>query len=436
MFFSEIRSFARQYRQTLRNITWLGLSGILVKPLWIVFITILCARFLGDVGYGIMMTALSLTYLTFSFTSLGIEMYVVREVASDKSRASLFFTNFLVFRLAIYALAACVTVLVAVLLGYTHILLQAVLFASIYKVTLNLTEYSRKFFQVFEVLNYQALSEVLEKFLVIAGGSLLLFTTAAPHWTLMGMAVGMLLTAGWCIWWVANKYVRVRLELFDTGFLLRSLRTLIPFGLVSLFGMIYWRVDTVMIEALMGVASAGHYSLAFRIIEALNMLPIIVAHAAVYPRLSNLSFNGNRKEFRRLTRYVMVGLAVASLPIAAGVFGLAPTLIRWVTSDPSFIPSATVLRYLVVTFPLACLNNTLYVALIALNRQKILATSLGIVSLFNVISNAFLIPLIGINGAAIATVASEALLLIMNLFAYRYGQARLVQRVVDPVVTE
>jgi len=409
----------KPYRKALQDIAWLSAASVAVKPLWLFFITVLCARVLGAESYGVLNTALSLAALAFALTNLGVSQYTVREVAGDRSLASQYLTNFLSLRLAVAVPTAVIALAVGVVLGYERGLLLAVGFACLYYASQTLSEYCHSLFQAFERLRYQALSVVLEKVLVISGGALLLYSTTSPSLTLLGMAVGMVATAALTARWTVKFIAPFRFAELDAQFVGDSVRVLVPFALAGVFGMMYFRVDTVIVEAMLGTTAAGQYGLAFRIVEALNMLPLLLVHASLYPRLSRLFKEGNYEELRRLIRMGGTALILLSLLITVGVAGVSLPLIGWIATDLALEPAGPTLQILCWVFPLTCCRVLFYAALLALHEQRFIAVALGFGVLLNVVLNIILLPLLGIHGAAIATIASEFLLMLTYGFRYR-----------------
>lgn len=415
----ETTSFFKSYRRALRDVAWLSVASVAVKPLWLFFITVLCARVLGADSYGVLNTALSLAALAFAFTHLGISQYTVREVSGDRSLASRYFTNFFALRLAVAVPTALVALGTGVVLGYEPGLLLAVGFACLYSTGQSLLEYCHSLFQSFERLRYQALSVVLEKVLIIGGGGALLYLTLSPSLTLLGMALGMMATAALVTRWTVKYIAPIRRAEFDPHFVSESVRALVPFALAGVFGMMYFRVDTVIVEAMLGTTAAGQYGLAFRIVEALNMLPLLLVQASLYPRLSKLFKHESYGELRRLVWIGGATLSILSVLVTVGVTLIALPLIDWIATDPALGAAGPTLRLLCWVFPLTCVRTLLYAALLAVHEQRFIAMALGIGVLFNVVLNIALLPPLGIHGAAIATIVSEIVLLIIYMFRYR-----------------
>ena len=407
----------------LANISWLSVANAIVKPLWFLFITAACMRLLGVQEFGVLTAALSLTMIAAGFVDLGMAPYTVREVSRALDKASLYFSNFMTLRIGNSVLAWGGALIVAVLLDYRGSALLAVCFAGIYALTLNLTNYCRSMYQAFENLRQEAVMLIVEKVLVIGVGLLLLFATRSAAWTLAGMALGMTVTTGINILCIDRRFAKMRKSLVSRRFLKRAIKVMIPFGLAGLFTVMYYRVDMVMIEAILGAVPTGQYGAAYRILEALYILPTIVGLAAIYPRLARLYHDGAYADFRRLLRNGLLGLVGASVLVSLALAVLSGTVIRLLDPDPAYAPAADALRVLAWTFPFMCSKTLLYSALICMDRQRLAATALGLAVLFNVALNAFMIPAQGIPGAAIATILTEVL--ITGIFAVYYGRTGL-----------
>jgi O-antigen/teichoic acid export membrane protein len=406
-------------RSLLRNISWLGLTSLAVKPVWFLFITAACIRVLGADGYGIFTATLALGMMAAAFTDVGMVRYSIREIARDHSQASRYFTNFMLLRTGLSVVAGAIGLIAGWMLNYRGDTLWALLFATLYALVLNITNYCTAIYQAFEDLRLASLMLIAEKTLVIGFGLAFLLTMKTAHWTLAGMTTGILLTTGTHILLIDRRFAPIRRALFDVDFLVSRVRVLIPFGLAGLFILLYFRLDMVMVESMLGQVAAGQYGVAFRIQEALNMLPSLVALAAVYPRLSRLREAGQTHSFGHLVRMSLLGLGGASLIIALTMTFGAPLIIRLLAPDAVFAPSVQALQILSWTFPFLCLNYVLYVSLVTANDERFLAVVLGFVVLFNLTANLIAIPAFGIYGAAATTVASEVILLTIYVVRYR-----------------
>lgn len=406
------------YRKILKNLTWISTASLLVKPAWLLFLVSVTPRLLGAHEYGILTAALALVAVTTSFADVGMAQYSLREIARHPQRASRHFTNFMLLRAVLLILGAVLSLLLARGLGYTADALLAVAFGALYWTTLNVSQYCATFYRAFEELHHEAVVMVIDKVLVIGLSFWLLWETRQASWTLAGMALGSTLTMFANVGWVLRRFAAFRRRLISPAFLRRSLRPMLAIGLAGFLTMVYLRTDAVMIEALLGETEAGQYGQAFRLLEALSLLPVLV-QSALFPRLSALYHEQNYPAFSSLLRLGLGGLFVGGLVVTIPLSVFAPSLITLLVPDPAFAPSAGVLSILAWTFPLTCVQNLLFSALLAADRQRVPVYALFAAALFNLGLNAAAIPTYGIEGAALITVASELLIVAFYLAYFK-----------------
>ncbi len=169
----------------------------------------------------------------------------------------------------------------------------------------------------------------------------------------------------------------------------------------------YVRVDVLMLALFVGDAAVGVYSFAAMFIEGLYQVPVVV-RTVVNPVLVRLIKGADRAELARFGRKIMLmsfGIFVVTATIAVAVFPyLGP-----------FFPDQLVARAYPVLIVLAG-GLALYAAYVPLDFMLMQAGQPGWQSAlmsFNIAINAglniSLIPLYGIQGAAMATAAAFAI---------------------------
>jgi len=359
-----------------RNITWLASASLLVKPAWLLFIVVLCWRYLGTAGFGVFSTALWLAFIPASLTDLGLNRLTVREVARSRPSASRYFSNVLVLRLAAAPFAWAITIGVGIALGYEAPMLWAVGWASVYAVAMLAMTYARAFFQAFENLRLEGISIIVEKVLVIGCGVIGLITTRTAHGTLALMAIGLVVALALNLRWISRNLAKLDLRLVSLDFLKSAVVRALPLGLYAFFIVIYLRIGGVLLEYWHGEQAAGEFAPAFRILEALFLLPAVFS-AAILPRLSTLYHEGRIQEFRLVfSKSLSVALGL-SVIIAAGISSLAPEIMALANPDEPQTDPARILSMLVWVFPLMTTKDLLIISLIASDRQRFLAWGLG-----------------------------------------------------------
>ncbi|MGH7741567.1 MAG: polysaccharide biosynthesis C-terminal domain-containing protein, partial [Candidatus Eiseniibacteriota bacterium] len=176
-----------------------------------------------------------------------------------------------------------------------------------------------------------------------------------------------------------------------------------PFALGAWMWTAYFRVDVLLIQRLSTPAALGLYSAAYRVIEALLLVPRTVV-GVTYPAASAAWREGTLSP-GLLARPGRL-LALVSLAAAAGLWALAPETLGFLFGR-SFEDGAGALRILALTLPVLFINQYLGMLLPATHRQNAWVALLGAALAVNVIANLILIPRFGYRGAALATLASE-----------------------------
>lgn len=175
-----------------------------------------------------------------------------------------------------------------------------------------------------------------------------------------------------------------------------------PLGVALLAQQLYFYVDNVFVRAFGGPEELGYYNAAVRLMSFLIMV-------AQYASLTGLPWLSRRHEQGDLgvaaARLGQPLSAVAGLgcglalpfaePLLVGLFG------------PSFAAAAPSLQWLLGATAAVYVGATLLTAVVSLGRPRlVLAIAVGALAL-NVAGNTWLVPLHGIEGAAIATLATE-----------------------------
>ena len=174
-----------------------------------------------------------------------------------------------------------------------------------------------------------------------------------------------------------------------------------PIGAGIVLSALYFRIDVFLVQLWSGTEAVALYNAVFRLVEALRLFPAAVLAVAL-PALCRA------EDLRPLARTsgALVAFAVATtavLWIAAG--WMVPTVYgaRYAAAVPAF-------RILLLAFPLMSLNYALTHQLVGWDGQRRYAALCLVALAVNLALNARLIPAWSIEGAAWATLGTEAFL--------------------------
>ena len=114
------------------------------------------------------------------------------------------------------------------------------------------------------------------------------------------------------------------------------------------------RIDVVFIGFMLGAASVGVYNVAYRVVFMLLFLPHF-GSVAMLPLASRL-YKNSQQELENLYHSSLNIVVLIGLPIAAGIWLIAPALIDFIFGK-EFVESVQILRLLAVILFFACFNS-------------------------------------------------------------------------------
>lgn len=197
---------------------------------------------------------------------------------------------------------------------------------------------------------------------------------------------------------------------------LRLLRLGLPLALQSLLSIVLLAIDKTMIVRLRGLTEAGLYATATTLAFKLVMVSDALG-TAILPAFCRAWIEG-REAFDRLLGATLRLALVIGLPVAVGTWFVAHGVMDFVFGD-LFVGASRTLAILACFVPLQLVNAVLVASLCGSGRERFIPWGMGLAVGSNVLANAFLITRVGFEGAAVATVLSQALLTAYLLFVHR-----------------
>ncbi|MGB0561637.1 MAG: oligosaccharide flippase family protein [Spirulinaceae cyanobacterium] len=175
-------------------------------------------------------------------------------------------------------------------------------------------------------------------------------------------------------------------------------------GGVALLGMLYFRIDSVMLGIIEGDAAVGLYNAAYRLVEGAIMLPSVIMIVA-FPRLAQ------PQQFRAMFQKLLALLGGLGVLVSLAMVWAAPALMTLIyTAD--FQGAIPIMQLLSLCLLPIYLGHLATQSLVALERQKLYLLLTLAAVVVNIALNAGLIPLYGAQGAAIATLITESLIML------------------------
>lgn len=388
------------FRKYFFNTGWLFADQVL-RLLVGLLVGIYVARYLEPERYGILSYAGSFVGLFAAFSTLGLDSIVVRELVKDPTRREQLLGTAFRLQLAGSGLLFLL-VMIAVQFADSDRLTRTII-AILALATL---------FDPFNIINLYFQATVQSKFTAMASiitlvvGSVfrlaLIAVQSGLFWFVLASVLEKLVLAGGYVFFFTRRETSLLRWQFQ-GKLARSLlKDSWPLILSSMSIMIYMRIDQVLLKALMNAEAVGLYAVAVRLSELWYFVPMTIT-ASLFPAILNVQTN-HPLYLQRLQRLYDL-MVFISVGVAIVITVLGPWVVAFLYGS-AYAPAGSTLMILVwagVFVSLGVANSNWLIAE-NLTRVSMINTTLG--AILNIALNLWLIPWMGINGAALATVIS------------------------------
>ena len=177
-----------------------------------------------------------------------------------------------------------------------------------------------------------------------------------------------------------------------------------PLGLAAVCQQAYFYVDNLFVRGLRGDEELGHYNGAVRI---MTFLVMVAAHATTVA-MPWLARRHHAQELRAATSRLSLPMFSAACLVLGALWPWSTRILRTVFGD-DFAAAGPSLRWLLVASAIIYAGAGWLTAVVAMGRTRAVLVLTGGALLVNVVGNGLLVPTHGMEGAAIATVATELL---------------------------
>lgn len=380
---------------------WLLVANLLVKPAWIFLIDRQVQNAVGTEAYGEYFALFNLTYVLLVVADAGLATMLTQNLAAGSllNKRKLLQTK-LFFSLAYIV----VSVFAGLLTGVTQWTL--LLFLIAIQTLSSLFVFLRAFLTAHQLFKTDAVFSVLDK-------TLLVLLCAGPVYGIIGrislplflqLQLIATLTAVVCLFAFCWRRNLLSAE-GESHSLFQTTRKAAPFLLIILLMAAHYRLDGFLLERLRadGATQAGRYAMAYRLLDAGNMLGYLCASFLV-PFIAR-----NRQQTKRVNDVVVIvrsGLLLAGFAVAAFVFVFSSWLqaILYHTRLPV---NDQILSLCIAVLPAYYLTHVYGSVLTGLGALKIFLRILCLAVALNIACNLFLIPWAGALGSCVAAVVSQ-----------------------------
>jgi polysaccharide transporter, PST family len=394
-------------RTALGNVIVKALSVPVEKACRLVLMVV-AAPILGAAAFGSYQFAFAATAMLALCTDLGMGVWTTRALARDRTRAPVIVATALRLRL-LASLPYLAAVALAAALAGPGDTRRALALLGLAALVNAFVDYLLAIFRGFERLADEAHLNVARALFIALGGlgALALRRTVAS--LSAGLFVGMLAVGAYGLRLLRRGYgLDVRAGRFDRELWRSAAGEALPLWLATLFSLLYFKGDVVVLKVFASDAEIGAYSAAYKIFEGLMIIPSVVL-AATFPPLARAKNDPERQ--RRWEAALVALLLVLGTGVAAAVYVTSDRLIHLVYGA-GFVRAAPSLRVLAGALPILFLNFGLTHFLIARDLERRNLAFAALMLVVNVAANLMLVPRLLGPGAAWATLLTEVALTI------------------------
>ena len=396
--------------KTFKNFNFLAIGKIL-GDLFTFFLFVALSRVFGEEGIGQYSFAMAFTGFFVVFSEFGLYYFSIKELNRPNPNAGTLFSAIFTLRLILSVVVLVSLILVLAFLSFSIETKIVIALIGIYQVIYMLVDGFAAVFIAREDAFYAGLLEsslrivtaLLGIGIAALGGSLVMVVTVLPLITFAQFLIAYKV--------FVSKYGTIHFDRSLTS-LVQTAREARPYALSTLLYPLASRVDTVFLGFFLGTAAAGIYNVSYRVVNFLQFAPYF-AGVVLLPIVTKLAGQpqGELQSFYRQTMSVTLLLGI---PFASGLYLVASELIEMAFGQ-QFLHSVPILKILTGLLFLLFFNHILATFLMGCDKQSERIRCQWVCAWANVVGNLCLIPAFGINGAAFATVASEACLVALYM---------------------
>jgi O-antigen/teichoic acid export membrane protein len=374
------------------------------------FVTMaLMADHLGPSGLGVFTFGIAAANLFRFLPNFGTVQVVGRDIAQAPERELRLLPNLIYLRLGLGIATYGLLAASMLLLDFDVEERRAALIAGL--VLLVVIDAFRASLELRLRLGWVSIADTVEAVATVAGVLLLIRGDAGPE-PFLWLYVALKLVNGAIVTAAALRMGEFAWRLVASVWA-PLLRAAVPLGLAGLLMALYYRLDVLILAAMKPHEDVGQYGAAYRFLEAFTIVPTMVM-SVLAPVMARSFVEGEATLQRRYSRAVHL-VAVVALGVSVAGAMTAWRLLPALPGFAAFEGGGVALSILAPAAGLILVGTIVQGVLISGHRQQRLLTIAGIGLAANIALNLALIPPYSYTGAAIATTATEALLIALSL---------------------
>ena len=406
-----------QVRTIFNNMSWLAISQIIASVCAFIW-TVLMGRYLGVSKFGIFGFATSFTGILAITTDLGISTHIVRHIATDYDSTSKYLGNAIPLK-SIFAVGSfLLTLIILIVMRTDELTITVTLLFTIEMIIKSYIGLFNGSFQAYEEGKYQGIGNSLLNIILLIFILITIFTDLGIY----GIAISYILANFIALiyaYHVFTKNIEKPKFEIDKEFCKKITLYSLPFALTGFLYTIYYSIDVIMLTNIVGNYATGIYNATYKLIAVLTLFYSVYT-AVIFPVMSRFFKNDEKLlliSFEKSLKYLMLII----IPIAIATMFYSSDIIHLIYGH-KYDAASSVLSILIWTVCLLFISGACNTLLNASHKEVTVTKIYSIAAAFNIILNLIMIPYWSYDGAAITTVLSDVLIVVIQSYViYKLG---------------
>ncbi len=382
------------------------------NALFVFLLAWVVSRQLGPALFGIFSFLTTVVISANCFSSLGLDVWMIREITKAPEKAKEYFSAILGLKVVTSLVTIALVFFIFQLADLSKGILNLLGIISISIIFNSISQTLWHYGDCFREFIYHSFLWAASNVIKSLTGIVLVSICQELKVLVIGIVFAEALALALSIYVIQKKYgnFKPQFQLLSGWNLLKQSS---PIGMGVVFSVLYFRLDTVMLQLMTDERTVGLYNAAYKLFELVLVLPHSLM-IVLFPGLVD-EFHSQKEKFKVslkkvLVVYVGVG-SIFSLPFFYYSFEVVDLIY-----GAYFLPSGEILKILATAMVLSFLIFLLSNVLIVSGQEQKNARILVGATLLNLILNLIWIPKYGAIGAAWSTVACEMALIIVLFF--------------------
>ena len=364
---------------------------------------VLTARYLGPSNYGALNYTASFVSFSLSIATLGMEGVVIKKMINSPNDEGIYLGSCMLLRLFSSILTSLAIFIIVVVLNPEERLKWLLVFLQSFQLIFKSVQILDSWFQRHLKSEYVSIGKMIACLIVAGYKVFLLATQKSIVWfafsnSLTDAVIAVMLYIFYKVEHGQELKISKRkgIEVLSESY---------HFILSGLMAATYSQMDRIMIGSMMTDYDVGLYTTATAICGMWVFVPNAIINS-FRPKILELKKEGKEAEYERRLEQLYSFIIWLCIFVSTAVCILGKLVIRILYGE-DYLDAAPALRIAIWYETFAMIGTARGIWILCENKNKYVKYYLGIGAVVNLILNYLMIPVWGINGAAIATLITQ-----------------------------